>query len=81
MHIEKGRLGTFFIFVGVVMLFIFFIADANHTPQVGLFFAGLIITFLGVYLIWKDWKPRRTSGRFRLIRRLNRRPENREDRG
>lgn len=81
MQIEKGRVGTFFIFIGLVLLAIFFIADTNQNPQVGFFFAGLIITFLGVYLIWKDWKPRKPSSRFRLIRRLNRKPEDRGEKG
>ncbi len=81
MQIEKGRVGTFFIFIGLVLLVIFFIADQNQSPQVGFFFSGLIMTFLGVYLIWKDWKPRRSSSRFRLIRKLNRKPEDKEGQG
>ncbi len=69
MNIEKGRIGQFFLFVGLIMLVIFFATGQNESPSVAIFFGGLILAGLGVYLIWRDWKPKPPSNRFRILRR------------
>ncbi|RPI87030.1 MAG: hypothetical protein EHM41_06440 [Chloroflexi bacterium] len=68
MRIEKGRLGQFFLFIGLLLLVIFFLAGKDETPPARFFFAGAFLTGLGTFMIWKDWKPGPPSGRFRLLR-------------
>jgi cadmium resistance protein CadD (predicted permease) len=75
MHIRKGRIGQFLFFVGVILLVVFFVSDQNTYFQPGFFFIGLVLSFLGVYLIWKDWKPVNESSRFRMLRRMRKRNE------
>lgn len=75
MNIRKGRVGQFFLFVGIILLVIFFVSDQNTYFQPGFFFIGLILSFLGVYMIWRDWKPAEKSSRFRTLRRLRNRDE------
>ncbi len=82
MKIEKSRIGQFFLFIGLIMLVIFFATGQNESPSVGIFFAGLIIAGLGVYLIWRDWKPKPPSNRFRILRRKPpKKSENPENKG
>ncbi len=79
MQIERGRVGQFFLFVGLILLVIFFATDQSQEPQVGWFFGGLLVMGVGVYLIWKDWKPRPPSQRFRLLRMYRKRKEGDEN--
>jgi hypothetical protein len=76
MHVEKGRVGQYFLFVGVILLIIFFSIDPGAPPLFGLFFWGIGLVGLGLYLIRRDWKKPPPSGRFRLLRKLRRRPQN-----
>jgi Na+/phosphate symporter len=69
MHIEKGRVGQFFLFIGLLLLVIFFTTDQAKHPQYGFFFIGVIVLCLGIYLIWRDLKPPEESQRFRAFRR------------
>ena len=81
MRIEKGRLGQFFLFIGLLLLVIFFFAGQDETPPALFFFSGAFLTGLGSFMIWKDWKPGPPSGRFRLLRGKSRKKtEDREDR-
>jgi hypothetical protein len=70
MHIRLGRIGQFFFFIGIILLVVFFATDQNKSFQPGFFFFGLVLSFLGVYLIWRDWKPVGESKRFRMLRRM-----------
>ena len=72
MQIEKGRIGNFFLFVGLFVLIVFFFSDQNENPQLSLFLIGLVATVLGIYLIRKDWKPPTPSSRFRMFKNANR---------
>jgi hypothetical protein len=76
MHVEKGRIGQYFLFIGVILLIIFFSIDPSAPPVFGLFFWGIGLVGLGLYLIRRDWKKPPPSGRFRLLRKLRRRPQN-----
>jgi hypothetical protein len=78
MHVEKGRVGQFFLFLGVILLVIFFSTDPNAQPLVGFFLWGAGLVILGLYMIRRDWKTPPSSGRFRLLRRLRRRPKDNE---
>jgi hypothetical protein len=75
MQVEKSRLGLYFLFVGVILLIIFFSIDPEAPPLVGFFFWGIGLIGLGLYLIRRDWKKPPSSGRFRLIHKLRRRSQ------
>jgi uncharacterized membrane protein YiaA len=75
MHISRGRIGQFLFFIGIILLVVFFVSDQNTYFQPGFFFAGLVLSFLGVYLVWRDLKPVGESRRFRTLRRLRKKNE------
>ncbi len=75
MHIRRGRIGQFLLFIGIILLVVFFVSDQNTYFQPGFFFIGLVFSFLGVYLVWRDWKPVGESRRFRTLRRLRKKNE------
>jgi hypothetical protein len=74
MPIEKGRFGQFFLFIGLILLVIFFTVDPSQESLIGFFFLGLILAGLGVFLIWRDWKRPPPADRFRMLRRMRRKP-------
>jgi hypothetical protein len=66
-----GRIGIFFLFVGLVAMWIYFATDFSNEPVFLLFLAALGMIFLGIALIRRDYKPPPPSSRFRLFRRKN----------
>jgi len=79
MKIEKSRLGSFFLFIGLVLWVIFFVTDQVNHPSYGYFFVGAVALFLGGYLWWRNQKPAPESARFRSMRRMRqKRAERRE---
>jgi hypothetical protein len=75
MHVERGRVGQYFLFVGIFLLVIFFFTEP---PLVGFFLSGIGLAILGLYMIRRAWKPPPPSGRFRFLRRLRRRPKDKQ---
>ena len=75
MKIRLGRIGQLLFFIGVILLVVFFATDPKNISLQGFLFFGLGLTlaFLGVYLIWRDWKPTGESKRFRTLRRMRKR--------
>jgi hypothetical protein len=69
MNIEKSRVGSFFVIIGLVLLMIFFFTDQAKYPSFGYFASGGALLFLGGYLWWSDRKPPVESSRFRALRR------------
>ena len=69
MKVERGRLGSFFLFIGLVLWMIFFFTDQAKYPSYGYFFVGAALLFLGGYLWWRDRKPPPETARFRSYRR------------
>ncbi len=65
-----GRIGLFFLFVGVIFMVLFIGTEQTNQPQFLLCFAGLIALGLGAGLIARDVKPAQPVDRFRLIRRI-----------
>lgn len=75
-----GRLGSFFIIVGLVLWVIFFTTDQASQPSYGYLINGAAALFLGVYLWWHSREPAPESGRFRAIRRLSQKSAERKAR-
>ncbi len=69
MGVEKGRLGQFFVFLGLLFLIIFFAVDQSQNPQLGVFLFGVVSVCLGIYLIVRDFKSPPESQRFRGVRK------------
>ncbi len=77
----SGRIGTFFFFVGLVLLALFFASDLANDPRFNLFFLGLTAVVIGILLIRRGRKPPEPSSRFRLVRGVfSRRDRKEEDR-
>jgi hypothetical protein len=74
-----GSLGRFFLFIGIVMMMVYFATDLSESPVFSLFFAGLGLIILGIALIRKQHPPPTHSERFRLIRKLARKEKKEEE--
>ena len=69
MRIEKGRVGQFFLFLGLISLVIFFTASGSENPGYPYLFIGLLFSVVGIALIWRGRKPPQETRRFRIFRR------------
>jgi hypothetical protein len=69
MHIEKGRVGEFFLFVGLILLILFAGAGQAGATQLEFLCLSLITFALAFWLIWKDWKAPAPRSRFGLSRK------------
>jgi uncharacterized membrane protein len=74
-----GSIGRFFLFIGIVMMMVYFATDLSESPVFTLFFAGLGLIILGIALIRKQHSPPTHSERFRLIRKLVRKEKKEEE--
>ncbi len=74
MRPELGRVGLFFLFIGLVLLILFAGSGSNRQEglQFGYFCFSLFSFLLAFLLIRKDWKEPGESARFRAFRRLAR---------
>jgi hypothetical protein len=74
MRPERGRVGLFFLFVGLILLILFAGSGSNRQEglQIGYFFLSLLSFLLAFLLIRKDWKEPGESARFRTFRRFTR---------
>ncbi|MBN2148981.1 MAG: hypothetical protein JW726_16470 [Anaerolineales bacterium] len=79
MSIDKGRIGVFFLMIGLVLLVIFFTTDQAQHPAYGFFFIGAALTFLGGYLIWRNRKPPAPTERFRTLRKMRQKQAERRE--
>jgi hypothetical protein len=70
LNIEKFRIGSFFVFIGLILLVIFFTTDQAKYPSYGYFFVGVALVFLGGFLWWRNRKPWPPAERFRAIHRM-----------
>ncbi len=65
------RIGQFFFFLGVILLFLFWAALESSDEQVlPLMFCGGLSFVAGVLLYWRNRQPPGESERFRTIRKL-----------
>lgn len=68
MHLEKTRIGQFFLFIGLISLTIFFTTDHALDPGVEYLFIGLLLSLIGISLIWRNRQAPQESKRFRILR-------------
>lgn len=73
-----ARIGQFFLFLGLIVLVVFFGTDQVRQPVYGLFCIGSVLFGFGILLIWRNRQPPPPSERFRLFRKS--REENDENR-
>ena len=74
-----ARIGTFFVWVGIILLIFFFLSDSAGQAVFSYFcwsFMLLIVGFVFRSQLKKTYKP---SGRFSILQRLKRKPK--EDKG
>jgi len=64
-----GRIGQFCLFLGLLVLILFFITDQVKNPNYLFFCAGSLGVLIGGLMMWKGRNPTSPSGRFRSLRR------------
>jgi hypothetical protein len=80
MQLDKSRLGWFFVLIGLVFSVIFFTTDQAENPGYGFLFLGAAALFLGIGLVWRNRKPNVEEVRFRTLRRVRQKSEERKAR-
>jgi hypothetical protein len=66
----KRKIGLFFIYLGLILLVVFFVSDQALHPSYGYFFGGFGLSFLGIYLFWRSHAPvDPNTERFRTMRK------------
>ncbi len=69
MRTGKTRLGSFLIFIGLILLVIFFAINQAAHPNYTFFCVGTVFLVLGGFLLVRGHKPPAESMRFRTLRR------------
>lgn len=69
MRSAKSKLGRFLLFIGLILLVVFFAMDQAKHPSYGYFCGGLVAAILGGILIVRGHQPPAESMRFRTLRR------------
>ncbi len=62
------RFGQFLLYVGLIVLIIFFASDYARQPHLGYLCSGVLLLYLAGILIVRNRKPPEPSQRFRLLR-------------
>lgn len=80
MPVEKSKVGQFFIFIGLILLVIFFVSGQGRIPAFGYLLGGLGLVCLGGYLYFQDRPPVDPhTTRFRTVRKVRERREKRKE--
>ncbi|MEA3350987.1 MAG: hypothetical protein U9Q82_10225 [Chloroflexota bacterium] len=66
----KKRIGIFFLIVGIFFLIIFAASVESGETSILLFLLGVVQTWLGGFLWWRNRDEKPESQYFRLIRKL-----------
>jgi membrane-bound ClpP family serine protease len=69
MQSGKSKIGRFFLFIGLILLVVFFAMDQAKHPSFGYFCVGVVVVILGGVLMAKGHQPPAESMRFRTLRR------------
>lgn len=70
MQMQKGRVGQFFLIIGLISLVIFITTNQVDNPTYGYFVAGLALSLLGGFMIFQDRKPPAPTARFHSYRKM-----------
>ena len=63
------KVGTFFIFVGVVLIVLFVLSDIAHAREFHYLLYGMLVLLVGILFVGTHPKPPVESERFRLLKR------------
>jgi len=69
MRTGKSKLGRFLLFIGLILLVVFFAMDQAKHPSYGFFCVGVVVAVLGGILLVRGHQPPAESMRFRTLRR------------
>ncbi len=69
MRVGKSKIGRFFLFIGLILLVVFFAINQAEHPQYGYFCFGVVFSLLGGMLLVRGQQPPAESMRFRTLRR------------
>ncbi len=69
MRVGKSKIGRFLLFIGLILLVVFFAINQAQHPQYGYFCIGVVCTLLGGLLLVRGQQPPAESMRFRTLRR------------
>jgi 4-amino-4-deoxy-L-arabinose transferase-like glycosyltransferase len=69
MQSGKSKIGRFLLFIGLILLVVFFAVDQSKNPSYGYFCIGLVVAILGGILMVRRHQPPAESARFRTVRR------------
>jgi sugar phosphate permease len=69
MQVGKSKIGRFLLFIGLILLVIFFAVDQAKNPSYGYLCAGVFVLILGALLMWHGQSPPAESMRFRTLRK------------
>lgn len=73
----RWQLGQFFTFLGLLVLMVFLITGWAGSPEYTYFCSGISGLPLGLYLMWLGRNPPQPADRFRLLRGMRKRREER----
>lgn len=65
-----SRIGTFFLLLGIGLMWLFVISEMNHATNFLFFFIGVMMLVGAWYLKRISAPPRKDAGRFWLIRKM-----------
>ncbi len=69
------QIGAFFLFIGVILLVIFFASDQSENTAWGYFISGAALVALGGFLMWRKRRTDLESSRFKAYRKMRDRPK------
>ena len=71
-----GKIGGFFLTVGLLMLIIFYATSSAGQPAYGMLVGGLVSAGLGFFLWWKNRQPPPPSEYFQAMRKIGSKKDN-----
>ena len=63
------KIGSFFIFMGVILIILFVLSDIAHAREFNYLLYGMIILLIGIFMVGTNPKPPVESNRFRMLKR------------
>jgi hypothetical protein len=64
------RIGEYLLFIGLIVLIVFFITDQVDAPNYWFFCSGVLIVLIGAFYMWHGRIPPEKAERFRMFRRM-----------